>query len=415
MSWAAWLCRTVTGEVVAPLDLSGGSVQHTLNGIGEWSVSCAASDVLGRQVRDWYPWAASVLVCHKAGDQDPWQPVMFGPVTGMPSVARAAGGMAADVMALTGHDLRAVLQRRLQTGWRDWPVPEGTWQLQHESLRVIGMSLGTIAEKLVAISTQRRDGGALPVRYRPDLWQAGLPHDEGHTREYFAWNLHNNSIDKLLTDLSECEGGPDIVLWPGMDTDESGQPARAYVTMLHGVEGQPQIPALPGGAPVWDLTAPEGPVSSVATTWDASALWTRRWATGDGMDADVLMDVRQSRDMHQAGMPLMEDVTSYSSIVTHGALLRHVDGLVAAGRRPGCQWTVTAQQDMWPCRPGHEWRLGGRVSLRVPWELPRGDYPAVARQTVGDGGGPAEVLATVTSMSMDLVSEQATIDLQEDR
>lgn len=395
-----------------PLDLSAGSMQHTLNGVGEWSVTCAADTVLARPVRDWYPWAASILIMHKADSMhNAWVPVMLGPVTAMPVMARAAGGQAADTLTLSGHDIRAILQRRLQTGWRDWPRPQGTWQLQHESLRVTGMSLGTIAEKLVAIATERRFGGALPIRYRRDLWQAGLPTDEGHTREYFAWNLTNNSIDKLLTDLSECEGGPDIVFRPGVETDERNNPTKAFVTMLHGKEGQPQVP-MSGPPPLWDLTAPEGPVSSVATTWDASHIYTRRWATGDGMEADILMDVRDSPDMQSLGMPLMEDVTGYSSIVTHGALLHHVDALVAQGRRPSCQWTVTAQQDMWPCRIDSDWYLGDRVRLRVPWELPRDDFVAVASKPVRMDGG--EVLATVMGMKCDFSSEQATIDLQED-
>lgn len=412
MSWAAWLCRTMTGDVIRPLDLSGGSVQHTLNGIGDWSITCAAEEVLARPVRDWYPWVTSVLICHKAGDNDMWQPVIFGPVTAMPVITRAAGGQAADTMTLSGHDIRAILQRRLQTGYRDWPVPDSTWKLQHEQIMMRGMSLGTIAEKLVAISTERREGGALPIRYRPDLWQSNLPRDDSHTRRYYAWNLHNNSIDKLLTDLTECEGGPDIVFRPGIKTDGAGNITGAYATMLHGKENQPQVP-MSHPAVLWDLTAPEGPVSGVTTTFDASALWTRRWATGDGIDADVLMDVRQSRDMHSAGMPLMEDVTGYSSIITHGALLRHVDELVAAGRRPGCQWTVTAQQDIWPGKVGFDWFLGERVRLRIPWELPRDDFVCVAGHPIKQED--TEILATVMAMNLDLTSELATIDLQEDR
>ena len=143
-------------------------------------------------------------------------------------------------------------------------------------------------------------------------------------------------------------------------------------------------------------------------------MFTRRWATGDGQDADVLMDVRQADDLLGAGVPLMEDVTSFSSTVTHDNLLSHVDALVAAGRAPTVQWTVTVDVSAPGCRLGVDWWPGDRVRLLLPPSRAGAVWSEQARWRPWPAAG-RELLVTVMSADCDLGSELVKVKMQEDQ
>ena len=271
------------------------------------------------------------------------------------------------------------------------------------------MSLGTIADRIIDLATARQ-AGSLPIRHRQDLAQTDLSAAVGHARQYDACNLANNGVDKRLSELSDVIGGPDIMLRPGIDWGDTMTPPAAYATVIHGVEGQPQIPQR--RTTVWDATRPAGPVTSISATVDASQMWTRRWATGAGQDADILMDVRQAEQMLQAGMPLMEDVTAYSSVTTHATLLAHVDALVAAGQRQTVQWTATVDLTHPDASPG-VWHVGDRVRVITP---PTRAYAALTEASAQAPWPPRreDRTMTVVKATFDLCAETATVDLQED-
>lgn len=407
--WGAWLCETKTGTVGPALDLAGGRVSHTLNGVGDWSLTCDGAQFDGLARRWWYPWAASVLIAYRRSSADPWQPVILGPVTGLPTASAGLHGETGMPVTLTGQDMRAMLARRIITGWRDWPAPDSTWEIQHEALSLAKMSLGTIGEKLVAIGTSRRFGGGLPIRYDPALWQASLPDDEGHQRRYEAYNLANNGVSKLLDDLSNCEGGPDFVFQPQCN-QQDGRVTRAWVLMRHGVEGQPQIPQR--NVQVWDSRLPGSAVSGLSVTATAADMYNRHWATGDGQDADVLMDVRQNDAQLSAGMPLMETVASYSSIVRHSSLLSHIDASLIATAAPTLQWSATIDMPADGMCPGADWFLGERVVFLAP--PTRATALFTGEQDRAYPPMEVDVLATITGMQFDLSNQCAIIDLQED-
>lgn len=410
--WSAWLCNTKSGRVHARLDLVSGSVEHELNGIGQWTVKFDG-DILDSLPRGaWLPWMSSVLVCHRAAAGDPWAPVIFGPIMSMPQATIGLEGEKGQTVTLSGKDLRQILVHRFITGWQDWDGHSGTWDLQHTAMRVERASLGTIGEKLVAMVTQRRLAGELPIRYDPRLWQMGgnIPADDSHVRQYDAYNLSNNNVDKLLTDLSNCQGGPDFVFQPLCEQTE-GRVTRVWVLMRHGLEGQPQVPQ--DDTPVWDCRTPGGPVRGLEITTDASSLRTRCWATGDGMNADMTMDVRQNMPLLSSGMPLLESVAAYSSVSNHAPLLAHVDADLARAAQPQVQWKASVDGREPGCRPGVDWFLGERVRFLAP--ATRATAAIAGRTNEPYAPGVVDVLGTVISMRCDVSSEFVAADIQEDR
>lgn len=412
MSWAAWLATTKTGRLGPRLPLLDGSKATVeLNTGGSSSIVTEGDWLDTIPMRWWYPWASSIVVAHRTDGLDvDWQPILLGPIMDFPACSMtAAAGESGQPVTLTGGDLRDMLARRIITGTADWDGASGTWALQHTSVRYERMSLGTIADRIIDLATARQ-AGSLPIRHRQDLAQADLSAAVGHARQYDACNLANNGVDKRLSELSDVIGGPDIMLRPGIDWGDTMTPPAAYATVIHGVEGQPQIPQR--RTTVWDATRPAGPVTSISATVDASQMWTRRWATGAGQDADILMDVRQAEQMLQAGMPLMEDVTTYSSVTTHATLLAHVDALVAAGQRQTVQWTATVDLTHPDASPG-VWHVGDRVRVITP---PTRAYAALTEASAQAPWPPRREDRTMTAIkaTFDLCAETATVDLQED-
>lgn len=410
MSWAAWLIETATGRIGPRVPaLAGSKAEWLINGTGSWTVVCDGAWLDAVPRRWWYPWASGVLVCHDADDGSGPQPVVAGPATAVPAASMGPDGETGAPVTLSGQDYRALLARRIITGWRDWPAPDSTWELQHEQLALEGMSLGTVAQRLVEKAMDRY-AGALPVDVLPALAQDGLG-AAGHTRTYYAHNLSNNDCDKLLTDLSNADGGPDIALRPVLRPGGGAGPDTVRVELHHGVEGQPQIPQR--GMPVWDAARPHGSVAGLKATTDSSGLYTRSWATGAGQDADILMDVRQNDDLMRAGMPLMEQVRAYQSVTRHETLLEHVDADLAAARTPVVQWQVDVDARAPGTRPGLDWSVGDRVRLLTP--------PSRAYARLEDGPDlpapprPLDLTVTTLSASADLDRDVVTVKMQEDQ
>lgn len=410
MTWGVWLIETTTGRVGPRVPLLAGSkAGWCINGAGSWTVVTDGAwlDTVPR--RWWYPWASGVLVCHDAGDGSGWRPVQAGPAAAMPSAPVGPNGEAGQPVTLSGGDYRAILAERIITGWRDWDGSSGTWDLQHEQLTLSGMSLGTIAARLVQKAMERY-AGTLPIVLPAELEQTGLPDDDGHRRTYQAHNLSNSSAAKLLDDLSNVIGGPDMALRPVLDLGDGMQPDRVAVEFRHGVEGQPQIPQ--AGMRVWDATRPRGNVTGLKVTCDASGMCTRAWATGAGQDADILMDVRQNEALMHAGAPLLERTRAYQSVTQHGTLLAHVDADLAAGAAPTVQWQVEVDASAPGTRPALDWHVGDRVRLLTP--------PTRARTRLEDGPDtpapprPLDLTVTALSAEADLTRDVVAVKTQED-
>ena len=383
--WHAWLVDTRSGWRGADLlPLLGGSVDVSLNEIDQVSVQ-VPDEVLRRlDARWWSPWRACLVVGHSCPLAP--EPVAWagGPITDMPQPSTiTVDGVGRAVDKLTAAGMRRILAYRHHTGGQDYRGDVEA--VKHATTHWTGLSLGTIARDLVEAST-RRTGGELPIAY-PQPRETGLG-AAGHERTYEGWNLANDDLDKLLTDLSEVEHGPDIMLRPRLDDN------RVVWDMLTGTSAGVHLPQ--DRQLVWDATAPAGPITDLEVHTDATSMCTRVWATGAGEGAGTAMAVAQADDLLSVGWPLMETVVTSRSTEQVDTLAGHARGRLAAGAAPIVQVNVTVQADH-PSSLLGTWHVGDRVQLVTP------DHPALPAGTH---------LMTVISATADLASESVTVHLQ---
>ena len=393
--WAAWAVDTMWGTVGPRIPLVSGSSTVTLNGIDDWTLNVDRS-WLDRVQDKWFtPYMSSVLIAHSCKLLPGWSPVCFGPLTAPPTTPdHAVRGteVAAPQATLTGKGMRQMLTKRVMTGGIDYNGGNID-SISGAVKRFDGYSLGTIQEELVRYATSRA-AGTLPIRYDASLRENNLPDDDDHSREYDGYNISNCIIDSLISGISATENGPDFMLRPGMDTD--GDSWRAYVTALHGTSQQPQIPQKK--MPAWDATAARGIFAGYTPTVDATNLTNRAWSVGSGEGAGTLLGVRQNDAQLQEGMPLLESVASYSSVVVRATLESHAGSRLDRGAASTVQADVSIRCDDGQGVVG-TWWVGDRVMLTVPdsVELPGG-----------------ERVMTIISAKYDVTKEIATVSLQED-
>lgn len=365
--FVGYLCETMTGTVGPRVDLLGGSCERVLSGIGTWQATIPGAVAMNVPAKWIYPWISSLLVMHvdRKGNEVPWG---FGPITSLPSATSQGPQGDADMnVQISGHDFRALLSRRYVTALRDVAdsstnerSSDGKLYCQKQSVRWSGCSLGSIARCLVQRATQRKNG-SLPISYVKHRWETGLSRDDGHTREYYGWNVANNGIDKLLSELTACENGPQIDFRPFYNAGSAMTADTAGVYFLAGTEADPDLPQ--SRDYTWDLTRPNSPACIVS--WDTSAeeMYTRSWATGEGSEADQKIDYWNNDTMHNRGFPLLEQVNAYSSVKNTSTLNAHAreDGKVAEW--PVVQATIDLDPYHADTKPG-AWFLGDRVNLR---------------------------------------------------
>lgn len=381
MSWAAYLVQTMTGLRGKRLDIAAdGSWGIPINGIEDWTVKVAKDELRSLDPLWWSPWRTSVLLCwvREDGTEVPW---IMGPITQPPAEDRHTA-------VLTCRGLGALLERRVILA-RDYGQDpdysrdsDMVW-LAKSVVNLQGMSLGTIAQEYVRLSTTAKLGGWLPISY-------GSPREAGSTlneRNLEGWNLANNGTWKRLTELAEVRNGPDIAFRPAW-ADEAH--TRVQWVMVHGTRAQPAI------AQEWtmdlDTTSSESPVASVNVTTDASTLNSRVYWTGAGEGAGTLIRMAQEESRLQDHMPLLEVVGSTSDSDNPALIQEHADAALAAGEGALQQLTVRIDGSDQRCEIGR-WRVGdtANVTIGTDW------------LTVRPGTRPMKVIAAKGSWSSTMV------------
>lgn len=387
--WGAWLVETMTGRVGARLDLLGGSVETVLNGADTLKIATPWHELAKVDRRRWAPWQASLLIAHACPLLPDWRAWASGPIINLPSAEHVSiNGEDTVVAEIPGKGLREMLRYRIETAGTDYTGDVDA--VKTATRKLSGMSLGTIGAELVKAALARR-GGQLPIRFRAELRETGLT--PGHERTFEGFNVASSDVDKLLSNLSEVQGGPDFVLRPSLTTDNGWQVTH---DLLHGSSASPHIPQ--ERQLVWDATAPDGPVTGMQIVTDSSLVATRVWATGAGDGAGIAMQVAEDQERLSAGWPLMETVVSSQTTTELATLAQHASGRLEAGHSPTVQANVTVQADH-PASVLGTWHVGDRVLLCTP------DHPAL----------PAgEYLMTIITASADLGSESVRVHLQED-
>lgn len=260
--------------------------------------------------------------------------------------------------SLTADGITTVLAKRLATH-------EGIIGVRPDTVSFNGLSLGTIAARLVQLAMQK-PGGVLPIDFQPEYTDTD---DADHQRSYNSWDTQNIVVADLLTKLSNVISGPDIGFRPYLADSQ-----HVRLRMVAGTPGSPFIGQdtvhafsyFPGGA--------GGSVQNLHRKLSGQYQSMRVVATGAGQDEATLVEQAQNLDPTKAGFVFLETVKSDTSTETVELLRSHAQATVNVSAWPLAQLTGEIRADG-PVMLGQVWP-GDETILQIndfP-TLPDGDY-----------------------------------------
>ena len=308
--YSVYLIRTVTGEVGARLDVMSGSWSIELNKEESGSIKAKKSD-LARINRDWWtPSIGGVLFTYTDPDGIE-RPIAGGPITGW-------SGETSEDLTLDWKGIRHIFVNRIIT----------------TDLSFKGLSLGTIAWRVVQNGMDDKPAGGLPIVHGQP--EETVEDNANHQRTYEAWNLSNNGIDKRLTELSEVINGPAIMFRPEW-VDE--YKTRVQWSVVHGTERNIWIEQ--AHHLDFDTTMPQSPFSDMSVTSDASAIVNRVWATGSGEGQDVARTKAEDLSSLSRWYPFQEKVITDSDQSEVSKLFQKASGELMTSRQMLDQLTMS--------------------------------------------------------------------------
>ena len=192
---------------------------------------------------------------------------------------------------------------------------------------------------------------------------------------------------KLVTDICNVEGGPDIQFRPYLADSR-----HLRWRMEAGSDSEPYL----GDAPVVPvLTCFPGGGTAQSLAWAELAPAMRVYATGAGQDQATLCHLSEDLSLCQRRdpWPLVESRTSGSSDWGTADLVRaHADAALAASRLPMVQWQCEVDAVSGPVVPGQLWP-GQRVLLDLDGSpiWPDGRYALRVMEMSGDEGSKVKV------------------------
>lgn len=281
-------------------------------------------------------------------------------------------GLVIEAGPIWGHrwdDAAGALQVTAAGLWSMWshrlalPVVPAGQRVQSMLLTWSGLSLGTIGKRLVQAAATHT-GGALPI---------DLPADEPGTaaRTYYGYEM--TAVGEALQQLVEVDGGPDVAFDPYVTTDGLAVRWR----MRTGTVTDPLLHQV-GEDWQWDRGAARGPLRLLSVDVDASQVATRTWVVGDGQETELLIGRADDQAAIAAGYPLLEQVTSRTSVVSEAELTAHAVATSATARRPWQTWQVETSDTVprlglyrpgdWAVMhipDGHEYLTAGRYRTRI--------------------------------------------------
>jgi hypothetical protein len=204
---------------------------------------------------------------------------------------------------------------------------------QKKAVTISGKSLGGIARALVEQMTVNFAQTQVPIVLPPD--EPGE-----HTETFPMWKLLTYG-EQLRQITQRAVDAPDVRFPARRRADD---PRFIEWVMQVGTE---LVPDLSQGGPDWvfDTTAPKSPVLGIGTDEDATPMAQRVWATGNGMEEDILMALAQDDTLLNLGWPRTEVDESHSTVEWQDTLQGHADALLARSARPIEVWQVTVRAE----------------------------------------------------------------------
>ncbi len=389
MSWSACLFDSMTGLLAEQVDLP--SFGWTLT-VSDCSLATTrdkgvgAADATGLRL----PWAAvpgrdaaerhEAIAMWRRGLALMWDgaPVVAGVIGPKSGTARDVSIDLLSPLEVLAHRY-AVREGAFGTGTTT--VEEGERKGQAvssvttDSIHWSGESLRSIVCRLGRLACSK-PGGALPIDW------AYLGESGGHRRTYDGFNVANNDIEKLITDVTNVMGGPDVQLRPYLADSQ-----HLRWRLVAGSDSEPYL----GDAPVTPtLTSFPGGGTAQALSWAELAPAMRVYATGAGQDEAMLCHLSEDLALCQRRdpWPLVESRVSGSSDWGTAELVRsHADAALAASRLPMVQWQCEVDATSGPVVPGRLWP-GQRVLLDLDGSpmWPDGRYALRVMEMSGDEG-----------------------------
>lgn len=356
---------TVTGHVQAELPLHDDPTWlQQINQFGQWQAvtPIVNKEIAGglkvvdlKQICD--EGRFSVAICYGYGSpNDPI--VQAGP---MWSYATNEGGTddtgtTEDVPTVTlgGSGLGGILKARLQ-------VP-GTWtpSLGFGDTQSIATYTGSYHDIAAQMVTDAVTRGPLPI---------DIPGLTGGTESetYNGYDMY--SVAQDLTDLTQLQGGPDVVFQPYFSAPDTVRTSALI--------GNPNL-TQPGTPIVFDYGSS---LQSVTEASDGSALCTTQYEKGNGIDSAIMWAFAQDATLLAANppWPLLESIdTAQSNVNDQDTLNSWAASNLALYGRSVRTWTAIARTNVNPVLGsylpgysliynmiGHSWIPDGRYAQRL--------------------------------------------------
>lgn len=362
------------GAVGPMLDLSAGSVTHTLNDHDEVEVTCSRASLDGVEAKWWSPRSGCLIVTYEDGTGEE-RIVSAAPIDSPPKEDRQAS-----TVTLSGKGVSWLFEARPCID-ENSVATSGDWRSTKFAYTNLSFAalIGNILNEAMRVPS-----GYLPLIV-PDPSESGT-----HQRTYEAWNLANNMAWKRISEITEVIGGPDVAFraeWA--DEHKTRFQWRAIV----GTDAQQTLPQ--ESELLWDATSPLTEVADIEVTSEADLVY-RGYVTGDGEGAGVAVSIANAKSIPE-DMPFACAVASVSGEEETESTKGKAEALIATEGLDQISMTVHAD----PVRaPIGTWWCGETCVLAVAGFL-----------MVPDGEHRLRVISAKYSLGSDIVS----LECQEDQ
>lgn len=325
--WTTYIFETMTGALLAPVDIPSLSWTQTVS-------SCSLSTTKDKGVGKLdgsgltIPWTALPAKTQEARN-DLLAPYKRGLVllwNGSPVIAGIIGTRT-DTWEDTAFSLISPLDFlanrilvREDTFGKSWN------NTTTDTIYFNNMSLRGIASEIGYLATNAKPSGFLPIdwQYRGEKGSS--------QRTYYGYNVANNGLKKLLTELSNVQNGPDIQFRPVLEDN------RVKWVFYAGSEGNPYLNQT-GSIPTLTWYDGAGTIEGLKVAHGSPVM--RVYGTGSGQDEGTLCSLVQDMTLSERpqGYPLIETHTGSNDWSNAGLVTAHAQASLDAASRPLIQMT----------------------------------------------------------------------------